>query len=727
MQNLKLFVTGHKGFETPLLHELRLILDSTTAVLRKAYGGVEIESTIAAAYRVCLHSRLANRVFCELGQASADSENALYQAVYRIEWERHLLPRNSIAVSATVSRSKLGHSQFVALKTKDAVVDRMREICGSRPAVEKNRPDLQLHLHLHQNRAKISLDLSGESLHRRGYRQRHAGAPLKEHLAAALLWQAGWRPGQAAYGRLLDPMCGAGTFAIEAAMIAADIAPGLRREYFGFSRWLWHDEALWQQCLQQAEQAQKPTREGIVFASDRDAEALAIARANAERAGVARWIDFSPKPVDALRLPPAAGETLIICNPPYGRRLGSEAGLDRLYRELGEAARRHDPARLAILSANPELLHELKLRRVSRKNLRNGPLDCLFAQFETAAVDTAVPAPPPLPPKDDAAALPLRNRLLKNARHLGRWAKRNDVTCYRLYDADLPEFAFALDRYQSEIDASQVWYSLQEYRAPASVDSALAAQRIEIAAAVVSELFEVASGQLYCKTRSRQRGAEQYRKQDSQGEFFRVREGAASLLVNPSDYLDSGLFLDHRLTRERVYRQARGKRLLNLFCYTGVVGVQAALGGAHSVTNVDLSPTYLDWAKKNFRLNGLADENRYVFLRADIVELLKNPSGFAIKAGYDLIFFDPPSFSNSKKMRETLDIQRDHATMIRQAMGLLAADGWMLFSTNRRDFRLDPELDREFEVADISRATLPEDFRRNPKIHRCWEIKHGPA
>ena len=730
MQNLKLFITGHKGFETPLLHELRAILESTGAVLRKAYGGVEVEATIVAAYRVCLHSRLANRVFCELGQAPADGENALYQAVYRVEWERHLLPRNSIAVSATVSRSKIGHSQFVALKTKDAVVDRMREVCGSRPPVEKHRPDLRLHVHLHQNRAKISLDLSGESLHRRGYRQQHAGAPLKEHLAAALLWQAGWRPGQAAYARLLDPMCGAGTFAIEAAMIAAEIAPGLGREYFGFRRWLGHDEALWQQCLRQAEQARKPPGAGIVFASDRDADALAIARANAGRAGVERWIEFSCKPVDQLQLPAAAGETLVICNPPYGRRLGSEAGLDRLYRELGTAVRRHDPARLAILSANPELLHELRLRRVDRKNLRNGPLDCLFAQFETAAVERATPAPPmsSAPPSGDAAAaLPLRNRLLKNARHLERWAKRNDVTCYRLYDADLPEFAFALDRYQGEIDAAEVWYSLQEYRAPASVDPALAAQRIELAADVVRELFEVAPGRLYCKIRSRQRGAAQYRKHDSQGEFFQVREGAASLLVNPSDYLDSGLFLDHRPTRERVYRQARGKRLLNLFCYTGAVGVQAALGGARSVLNVDLSPTYLDWARKNFRLNGLDDEERYAFLRADIVELLKNPAGFAIKPGYDLIFFDPPSFSNSKKMRQTLDIQRDHAAMIRQAMALLAADGTMLFSTNRRDFRLEADLVDEFEITDISRATLPEDFRRNPKIHRCWEIRHVPA
>jgi len=724
MQNLNLFVTGHKGFETLLLHELRLILQPMEASLRKVYGGVEIEASIEAAYLVCLHSRLANRVFCELAQSTVNSENALYQAIYRIEWERHLQPRNSIAVTASVSRSKLDHAHYVALKTKDAIVDRMREVCGSRPTVEKKRPDIQVHVHLHQNRAKISLDLSGESLHRRGYRVQHTGAPLKEHLAAALLWQAGWKPGQGELKRLLDPMCGSGTFAIEAAMIAAAIAPGLERDYYGFIHWSQHDAELWQQIRQRARESVAEPGEIIVFASDRDADALEIAAANAERAGVAHLIDFSRCAVDEVELPPVEGETLVICNPPYGHRLGSEAGLDQLYRELGEAVRRHQPARLAIISANPDLLHHLKLKRIERKNLRNGPLDCLFACFESAAADVSAETVDASLTQVDETALPLRNRLLKNLKHLQRWARRNGVTCYRVYDADLPEFSFALDRYQSEIAPEQEWFHLQEYQAPATVDPALAAQRIDLATRVVRELFGIPAGQLFCKIRSRQRGASQYQKQDNKGEFFQVREGAASLLINLSDYLDSGLFLDHRITRERVFEAARGKRVLNLFCYTGSVGVHAGLGGAESVLNVDLSSTYLDWARQNHSLNGLVDDSRYRFLRADILELLENPAGFALQADYDLIFIDPPSFSNSSNMRQTLDIQRDHGLMLRQAMSLLTPDGLLMFSSNRRGFRLDQDICREFEVRDISRATLPEDFKRNPKIHRCWEIRH---
>lgn len=727
MQNLKLFITGHKGFETPLFHELRAILGATDAVLTKVYGGVEISASIAAVYLVCLHSRLANRVFCELACAAVDDEARLYQAVYQIEWERHFQARNSIAVAATVSSSKLDHGHYVALKSKDAIVDRFREICGSRPVVEKQQPDIQIHVHIHHNQASISLDLSGESLHRRGYRRQHTGAPLKEHLAAAMLTQAGWTREQARSLRLLDPMCGSGTFAIEAAMIAANIAPGLERGYFGFSKWLQHDPELWQQAIARARQAIDPETEIRIFASDYDAAALAIARTNAARAGVSELIEFSQQQLAELELPVVQYETLVICNPPYGKRLQSEAGLGELYGDLGSALQRLAPARLAIISANPDLLHRLKLERLSRKDVRNGPLDCLFAIFQTVR-ETAAPGKSQTAAViNDELAIPLRNRLAKNSKHLQRWARRNGISCYRLYDADLPEFSFALDRYQSEIAPEQEWFHLQEYQAPATIDPDLAAYRIELAADVVRELFGISGQQLFCKTRSRQRGSRQYQKQDHQGEFFQVREAGASLLINLSDYLDSGLFLDHRITRDRIYQAARDKSVLNLFCYTATVGVHAALGGASSVLNVDLSATYLDWARENFVLNQLDDETRYQFLRADILELLANPARFSLMADYDLIFLDPPSFSNSSKMQRTLDIQRDHGLLIKQAMGLLAPDGLLLFSTNRRGFKFDQEVEQAFDSRDISQATLPEDFKRNPKIHRCWEIRHDHA
>ena len=724
MQNLKLFVTGHKGFETLLFHELRRIAGSSAAILTKMYGGVQINAGIETVYQVCLHSRLANRVFCELGEARVENETQLYQAVYELEWETHLDVRDSIAVSATSSRSKLNHGQFVALKTKDAIVDRFRDKCGSRPVVEKKQPDIQVHVNIHNNQASISLDLSGESLHRRGYRLEHSGAPLKEHLAAALLVQAGWCQPGSTLSRLLDPMSGSGTFAIEAAMMAANIAPGLERRYFGFNKWSLHDPELWQDCVEQARQLVDIKPGAKIYASDHDAGALEIARANARRAGVEDIIEFSHQQVAELDMPAAQGDTLVICNPPYGHRLQGGQELGQLYSDIGACLQRLAPAKLAIISANPDLLHRLKLKRISRKDVRNGPLDCLYAIFETAGEEAAAGLACPSPAIADEVAAPLRNRLSKNARHIQRWANRNGVSCYRVYDADLPEFSFALDRYQSEIAPEVEWFHLQEYQAPTSIETDKAEYRIGIAADVVKDLFSIPDDQLFCKIRSRQRGSGQYQKQDHRGEFYQVREGKASLLINLSDYLDSGLFLDHRITRDRVYHEARDKSVLNLFCYTAAVGVQAALGGASTVTNVDLSATYLKWARENFLLNQFDDESRYQFLRADIVELLKNPDRFSISHNYDLIFLDPPSFSNSSKMQQTLDIQRDHEALIKLAMSLLARDGLLLFSTNRRGFKLADEIRETYQIRDISHSTLPEDFKRNPKIHRCWELRY---
>ena len=725
MQNLKLFITGHKGFETLLFHELRDILGSSSATLAKKYGGVEISAGIEAVYRVCLHSRLANRVFCELGRAQVEDETQLYQAVYQIDWGAHLNARDSIAVSATASRSKLDHTHFIALKAKDAIVDQFRENCGSRPVVEKKQPDFQVHINIHHNQANISLDLSGESLHRRGYRLQHSGAPLKEHLAAALLVQAGWwDQHKDSARRLVDPMCGSGTFAIEAAMMAANIAPGLQRSYFGFNKWRLHQQELWQACIDQARQAIEIQAEAIIFASDYDAGALEIARANAVRAQVDSMIEFSHQQVGELVVPPAQGDTLVICNPPWGRRLQGEQDLGGIYADLGNAVQRLAPASLAIISANPDLLHRLKLKRISRKEVKNGPLECLFAIFSTVGDNEAENVTPVVSVITDEIALPLRNRLAKNARHLQRWARRNNISCYRIYDADLPEFAFALDRYQSEIAPEIEWYHLQEYQAPATIEADTAEYRIGVAADVVRELFSIPDDRLFCKTRSRQRGPGQYQKQGNRNEFYQVREGEASLLINLSDYLDSGLFLDHRITRELVYQRSAGKSVLNLFCYTGAVGVQAGLGGASSVLNIDLSATYLKWARENHLLNGLDDEIRYQFLRADIVELLNKPERFALQQAYDLIFFDPPSFSNSSKMQQTLDIQRDHEDLIRLAMNLLARDGLLLFSTNRRSFKLAEATQQAYSALDITHSTIAEDFKRNPKIHRCWEIRH---
>ncbi len=734
MSQLKLFITGHKGFETLLYHEIRATLQDQAAAITKRYGGVEVIGGVINAYRICLHSRLANRVFCELKTFKAENEDQLYAAVYELDWSQHLTPQNSFAISATLSRSKMDHTHYASLKVKDAIVDQFRERFEERPSVEKQQPDIHIHINIHNNQASLSLDLSGESLHRRGYRTEHAGAPLKEHLAASIIAHAGWTRELAKTHRFIDPMCGSGTFAIEAAMIAANIAPGLDRTYFGFSKWFQHDVSLWQQCLVEAENQIDTSVKTIIMASDYDARAIDIARANAIRAGVEDLIQFSHQDIAHLSVETDQRPSIIVCNPPYGERLKAEAGLAALYGDMGASFRRMAPAMLHIISANPDLLHRLRLKRTSKKAVKNGPIDCLLASFEIAdeskseksVVDPkpSVSTAPTIREGARESVTPLINRLAKNAKHLQRWAKRNGVSCYRLYDADLPEFSFALDVYQSEISPSTHWYHLQEYQAPKLIDADKAEARIELAKQAVKQVFEIDDAMLFCKTRKRQRGSAQYQKQDNQGELFQVREGQASLLVNLSDYLDSGLFLDHRMTRQRVFDISKDRAVLNLFCYTGSVGVQAVLGGASQVTNVDMSATYLKWARENHVINQLNDESRYRFLRADVIELLQNPSRFGIEMLFDMIFLDPPSFSNSKKMQQTLDVQRDHADMIEQSMKLLNKNGLLLFSTNKKGFKLSDSTSSQYAVNDITRETISEDFKRRPGIHHCWEIRH---
>ncbi|MCZ6577875.1 MAG: bifunctional 23S rRNA (guanine(2069)-N(7))-methyltransferase RlmK/23S rRNA (guanine(2445)-N(2))-methyltransferase RlmL [Gammaproteobacteria bacterium] len=731
---MKLFITGHKGFETLLFHEIRAILRDREARITKRYGGVEVLGGIECAYRLCLYSRLSNRVFCELKQFKVEHEEQLYQAIQALDWSEHLSASHSFAVSATLSRSNMDHSHYASLKVKDAIVDQFRERVNSRPSVEKQRPDIHIHLNIHRNQASLSLDLSGESLHRRGYRSQHSGAPLKEHLAASIIAHAGWTRKAATTHRFIDPMCGSGTFAIEAAMIAANIAPGLDRNYFGFLKWLQHDVELWQQCLQEAESQVDSSAKLLILANDYDSKAIAIARANAARAGVEELIQFSHQDIANLQIEANQRPAVIVCNPPYGERLQSEQGLASLYSEMGNSLRQFAPASVHIISANPDLLHRLRLKRVSKKAIKNGPIDCVLASLEIELETTprkpasetrlAESGPGKIRDAQRESVTPLINRLQKNARHLRRWARRNEVSCYRLYDADLPEFSFALDVYQSEISPSLYWYHMQEYQAPRTIEADKAESRIELARRAVKQVFELDDSLLYCKTRRRQRGKRQHQKQDSQGELFQIREGQASLLVNLSDYLDSGLFLDHRIIRQQVFDRAKGKTLLNLFCYTGSVGVQAALGGASLIINIDMSPAYLSWARENHLINALDDETRYQFLRADVLELLEKPKTYGIDRCFDLIFLDPPSFSNSSKMQQTLVLQRDHERLIEQSMGLLASDGSLLFSTNKKGFKLSDSLSSRYTIKDITRDTIPEDFKRRPGIHHCWEIHH---
>ena len=714
--NLSFFATCPLGLEPLLAEELRSF---AATKVKETRAGVAFSGALAIGYRACLWSRFATRILLQLASFDAPSPEALYAGVGKINWSKHLDTDGTLAVDANVWDSTITHSRFAALKVKDAVVDQFRASSGQRPSVDTVRPDVRLNLHLLANMATLSLDLSGDSLHRRGYRSEAGEAPLKENLAAAILARAGWPQIAAAGGGLVDPMCGSGTFLIEGALMAGDIAPGLLRPHFGMLRWKRHDRDGWERLLAEA-QERRATGLGKIPAIrgyDADARAVATARANARNAGLDAHIVITTRTLAEL-----AAETipvgLIVTNPPYGERLGEASELPALYRELGTQLKRHFTGwRATVFTGNPELGKQIGIRAHRMHTLWNGAIECKLLHFEIKEEwfmrsRGELPAPETL----SAGAEMFANRLRKNLKHFGRWARRQQICCYRLYDADLHEYNVAVDVYGSD----KTYVHVQEYEAPDTVDPKKARDRLAEALAVIPDVLEIPREQMFFKLRRRQKGGAQYEKLGESGEFHEVREGPCRLLVNFTDYLDTGLFLDHRLTRAMLGELARGQRFLNLFCYTASATVHAGIGGAAATTSVDMSNTYLNWAERNLALNGLAGR-AHQLVQADVLQWLKDYRG----QPFGLIFLDPPTFSRSKRMQDTLDVQRDHIDLIRDAAALLAPDGALIFSTNLRKFRFERDALADWAVTDITRRTLPQDFERNPKIHQCFRIERG--
>ncbi len=718
---LQFFASCPKGLELLLRDELRK-LGAEDA--REALAGVHFGGGLELALRACLWSRLASRVLLQLGEFDAADADALYAGVQAVDWTRHLAAQGSLAVDAAGSSGALRHSAYAALRVKDAIVDQLRERRGSRPDVEPQRPSLRVHLRLHKGRATLSLDLSGEPLHRRGWRVAQSEAPLKENLACAILLRGGWPATFAAGGSLFDPMCGGGTLLIEGALMAADVAPGLRRDYWGFSGWLQHDPTRWQALLEEAQaraDAGLRTLPAAFFGRDLDPAALAIARRNAQAAGVAGFLQLTRGPADRLERPDAGERPgLVVCNPPYGERLGEREALAETYGAFGRRLREKlGDWRAAIIVGDEALGHALGLRADRRYALFNGALECRLLLFEPLAKAPRPRIERPLSADAEAVA----NRIVKNQRHLRRRLEREGVSCYRIYDADLPTHAAAIDVYtavardgESASAQPQVWLHLQEYAPPPSVPAERARVRLGELVQAAMHAFELPRERVAIKTRQRGKGGARYGRMAERGEFLIVEEGGLRLRVNLFDYLDTGLFLDHRPLRARIRELARGRSFLNLFCYTASASVFAAAGGARSTASVDLSATYLDWATRNFEINRLGGPT-HLLQQADVMQWLRHD-----RSRYELIFIDPPSFSNSARAAD-FDVQRDHLELLQLAGERLAPGGLILFSNNLRRFRLHAAVAESFDLVDIGRASVPFDFARSPRIHHAWELR----
>src|SRR5688500_8272998 len=431
-------------------------------------AGVNVEGSLADAQRAVLWSRLASRVLWPLAEFDCPDEHALYEGASQVDWPQHLAAGNTLAVDAHVSGEAITHARYAAQRVKDAVVDVMRARTGARPDVDVEAPDLRLNLVVRKGRAILSVDLGGGPLHRRGWRRIQGDAPLKENLAAAVLMRGNWARVYADGGAFLDPMCGSGTLVIEAALMAADVAPGLLRHGGSMpSGWRGFDVDAWKQLRVDAIEREAKGRVALrpVFrGSDIDPHAVRAARENAEAAGVADAIEWKVEDVRSLASTGDQPERgLVACNPPYDARLAADPAL---YRALGDALKRTVPHwRASLLCGDADLAYATGLRAAKKYQVFNGAIECTLIVVDPVA-------PPQRERSEQAQALSegaqmVANRVRRNLRKLKTWREREGVRCFRAYDADIPEYAAAIDVYETDEPTSRTFLHVQEYAAPA--------------------------------------------------------------------------------------------------------------------------------------------------------------------------------------------------------------------------------------------------------------------
>ena len=710
----QLFATTARGFEELLKSELTELGAQDAKV---AQGGVHYWADDETLYRTLLWSRLSSRILLPIMQAKVFSDLDLYSAVVGVNWLDYFDEKVHFFVDFNGTNQEIRHTQFGAMRVKDGIVDYFERHGRTRPNVDKEQPDIRIHAYLNRDDVVLSLDLSGDALHMRGYREDTGKAPLRETLAAAIVLRSGWQRGTP----LVDPMCGSGTLLIEAAQMEAQIAPQLYRLHWGFDFWQGHNQAAWEkvkeEALALAEDEKQRENSPHFYGFDLDHRVLQKAKQNAKNAGVAHLMQWQQGDVAAIKNPSPNVAGTVICNPPYGERLGTTPALIALYSVFGQRLKQQFAGwNASIFSGEPSLLDCLRLRSHRQFKAKNGPLDCVQKNYQIAeraeqsAVENALEFDHTSSVSSDVA-VDFANRLQKNIKKIEKWAKQQRLDAYRLYDADLPEYNLAVDRYADHI-------VVQEYAAPKNINENKARQRLLDAVNATLNVTGIETNKLILKVRQKQKGTNQYEKLANKGEYFYVNEYGAKLWVNLTDYLDTGLFLDHRLTRKMLGEMAQGKDFLNLFAYTGSATVHAALGKAKSTTTVDMSNTYLNWAEQNLLLNDI-EGKQHKLIQADCLQWLEK-----CDRQFDLIFVDPPTFSNSKRMEDSWDVQRDHIKLMTNLKRILRPNGTIVFSNNKRGFKMDFAKLEELGLSavEISHKTLPLDFERNKQIHNCWLV-----
>ena len=683
-----------------------------------APGWIRFRGNQTAICRANLWLRTADRVLIQVESFLARDFDTLFETTKQIPWHRWITIDGRFPVDGRSIKSQLSSVPAVQRAVKKAIVESLMASYQTGELPETGS-EYRCQIALLNDQATLTIDTTGPSLHKRGYRRYSTVAPLKETMAAALIQLSFWdrqRP-------LIDPFCGSGTIPIEAALIGRNIAPGLNRE-FAAETWSQIPANEWVQARMEARDLRQPQFDETLIGTDIDAGALQLARQNAELAGVADQIHFQERPFHQTTSKRQHG--CVITNPPYGERLADDRQLREVYESVPEVLRRLSTWSHFILTAYPQFEQLLQKQADRRRKLYNGRIECTYYQFHGPAPREAGQSEKSSDADKSGATLPVfgglnekayeqaelfARRLQKRARHLRRWPSRQGITCYRLYDRDIPEIPLVVDRYEDHLHMS-------EHERPHERDRAQHLDWLELMKKTAAETLSMDRRQVFLKRRQQQKGNIQHQHLSRDKYELTVNEGGLQFIVNLSDYVDTGLFLDHRITRSMIKKQAAGSRFLNLFGYTGSFSVYAAAGGAKTTTTVDLSQSYLQWAERNMMLNGFSDSS-HSFVKADarafVQQLPESPL-------YDLAVVDPPTFSNSKDLPDDWILQDHWAQLLNDLLLRMKSGGAIYFSSNYRRFKFDLAQLQAESAKEISGQTVPDDFR-NQRIHRCWVIQ----
>lgn len=696
-----LFASAHLGTEKILERELLCLGGKNLQIIK---GGIYFQANELILYQTLMWSRIASRIFLSIKTFKIKNDDDLYQNTYQINWSEIFDVKNSFIIDFQGTNKVIRNSLFGSFRIKDAIVDQFNKNYSFRPNVNLINPDIRIKVCLSNNSIiHIMLDLSGNALHKRGYRQSFHISPIKENLAAAIVFLSGWEKGIP----IIDPMCGSGTLLIEAAMIASDRAPGLARIEWGFKNWKKYNPEIWENVFYQAQKRFKKGKKlcgkNYFIGHDYNIDIITKAKNNALNANVLDLIDFSCLNLnDFNNIYHKKNIGIILTNPPYGERCSTKNQLVALYVQLGITMKNNFQGwKLSILTSSSFLETFLQLKSYEEFLLKNGPLSCIQKNYKI------------FPKNIKNHNNEYKNRLKKNFKKLKKWADLENIECFRIYHSDLPNYNIIVDIYKT-------WVVIQEYQAPKYINYNLSHKRLCNAIYDTKEVLSVSINNIIFKIRQKHNRNTQYQKLFNSNSFFLIQEYYVKFLVNIIDYLDTGLFSEKRLIRKLLGQISKNKDFLNLFGYTGTASVYAGLGQAKSTTTVDISKTYIGWSMRNMSINNLIGSQHY-FIQSDCIDWVKKTD-----KKFDLIFVNPPTFSNSKKMKKNFELKRDYLNLISDLKKILQHDGYIIFSSSTYNFKINfKDLSAiKLHARDITKKTQTKDYLNHKNGYYSWLIKH---